>query len=102
MRIGVLNKRVKHVVDEAVVVEGDLPKLKMDKVDTWLGHSDWVIVDGFVIDISAFLHVHPGSAYVLEGLRGRDVSTLMREGRYAHGVNAFGMARDMRVALAVK
>lgn len=78
-------------------------KFSVEEVAAHKNTNDaWIVVDGEVYDVTAFLETHPGGAEViLEHLKESDVGQLMRGATstfdHAHSEAAFGMLKDYHV-----
>ncbi|KAJ1532855.1 hypothetical protein HK405_000830, partial [Cladochytrium tenue] len=65
-----------------------------------LGHADWLVLDGFVLDVAGFLDRHPGGARVLRGLLGKDATKAFYGSLNYHSVSARTHAATLRVGRA--
>lgn len=58
----------------------------------------WVIIDGFVCDVSAFAATHPGGEKFIETSLGSDATAAFRGEVYRHSAAARNIAATLRVA----
>ena len=60
--------------------------------------KQWVLLDGFVLDVSLFARDHPGGASLLTGKVGGDIDELFKGKAYKHSNAAHNVAHTLRVA----
>ncbi|KAJ3326811.1 hypothetical protein HDU76_012630 [Blyttiomyces sp. JEL0837] len=68
-----------------------------DSVTTKLGHDQWFILDGFVLDVKDFLAKHPGGEGVLLGYLRKDASKGFYGNLNTHSLSARTFVRMLRV-----
>ncbi|KAA0149816.1 hypothetical protein FNF29_05642 [Cafeteria roenbergensis] len=69
--------------------------------------NKWVLLDGWVFDVSNFLYTHPGGAFLIEGSIGTDVGQFFfgrdafseRVGKHVHSQRAHTLLRGMCVGV---
>lgn len=62
------------------------------------GVQDWVVVEGRILDMSAWKHVHPGSATAIENHKKEDVTDLMQ--LINHSQSAWAQVLSLQVGWA--
>lgn len=77
-----------HGVDEAIPME--LPTLSWDEIQKHNTVNDlWVVVDGYVYDLSRFAHEHPGGLNILQNYAGKDASLRFHKGQHQDATQVF-------------
>ena len=59
----------------------------------------WVIVDGYIVNLSRFAEGHPGGYNIIATLAGRDVTEAFKGGVYRHSQAAHNLVATYRVAI---
>ncbi len=77
-----------HDVQDAIAVE--LPVLTWDEVSRHNTVTDlWVVVDGYVYDLTRFVHDHPGGLGILSNYAGKDASLRFHKGQHHDATQVF-------------
>jgi len=76
-----------------------LKRYEMDEVKKHDSEGDaWMVVDGYVHDITCFIEEHPGGKEIMMDHLGKDVSELFVDERvHAHGAVAYNMLAKYRI-----
>ena len=75
-------------VQDAIPVE--LPVLSWDEISRHNTVTDlWVVVDGYVYDLTRFVHEHPGGLAILENYAGKDATQRFHKGQHQHATQVF-------------
>lgn len=61
-----------------------------------------IVLDGYVLDVTAFQHKHPGGQWYLQKFNGRDATAAFHGTVNTHTVGSTNMAHMMRVAKLVQ
>lgn len=61
----------------------------------------WVVINGFVYEITHFLEIHPGGHQILEPLLGTDATEAFSgKGSYIHSRNAVHLLKNYRIGVS--
>lgn len=71
---------------------------KDDVVRGVTGGKQWVILDGFVLDVARFIEQHPGGSSLIKVELGKDITEKFKGEYYKHSNAARNLAATMRVA----
>jgi stearoyl-CoA desaturase (Delta-9 desaturase) len=78
--------------------DSDIPIVPFEKIATIVPHGSWLVIDGYVVDISEFLSMHPGGEKLLRGLLGKDGTSSFYGILNVHTRSAGELVKMMRVA----
>jgi stearoyl-CoA desaturase (Delta-9 desaturase) len=67
-----------------------------------VSHSEWIILNGYIIDVSSFTEQHPGGKEILQKYYGRDASKAFDGSIATHTLAARMKAETLRVAVLVE
>lgn len=63
-------------------------------------NDGWVVINGFVYDVTHFLEIHPGGSSIVEKYLGGDATAAFRgKGSYIHSTNAIKLLKHYRVGV---
>ncbi|KAI9325846.1 hypothetical protein DFJ73DRAFT_783908 [Zopfochytrium polystomum] len=71
-------------------------------ITSHLGHNQWTIIDGYVLDLSSFLGKHPGGKKLLEQQFEKDSTKAFYGTMNNHSVSARTYVRMLRVARVIE
>ncbi|TBU38077.1 hypothetical protein BD309DRAFT_1084279 [Dichomitus squalens] len=77
----------------------DLPTVTCDTFQREAEERTLVLISGFVHDVSAFVHEHPGGPKVLQSASGKDMTAAFFGGEYDHSNAAQNLLSMMRVGI---
>ena len=82
--------------------EEELPHISWERVREAVrdGNTKWLVLDGYVLDVGAFVEQHPGGARILQAHLGKDCSTQFRT-LYRHTNAAHNLQKTLRVGRVV-
>lgn len=63
--------------------------------------AKWLVLGGFVLDVSKFMERHPGGAHMLANHLGEDCSAYFMGQIYRHTMAAHTMQRTLRIGVVV-
>ena len=70
----------------------DFPEITWDQVRAKAGEGfAWLVVDGYVYDLSVIRDVHPGGATILKRWAGKDASRAYHAARHSNGTDVFSL-----------
>jgi len=85
--------------------EKELPEMTFEEFETQCKEdksNEWLVIRGFVHDVSELKDDHPGGAKLLIGMRGRDATAAFEGGMNKHSFAAKNLAAMFRVAKIVR
>lgn len=82
-------------------VSASLPKYELADVKKHDSDTDaWMVIDGFVHDVTEFLYDHPGGKDIMCDHLGKDASDIFMDDRvHAHGAIAYKMLAKYRIGV---
>lgn len=81
---------MKPLLKEQDALPMELPTLTWDEIRSHNSVNDlWVVVDGYVYDLSRFAHDHPGGLKILSNNGGKDASRLFHKGQHQAATEIF-------------
>ncbi|KAI9331174.1 fatty acid desaturase-domain-containing protein [Obelidium mucronatum] len=69
-----------------------------EKVEALVGHKEWILLDGYVLDVSKFKGTHPGGVKLIETYEGKDATKAFYGVLNNHSKSARTMVDMLRVA----
>jgi len=85
--------------------EKELPEWTFEEFETKCREDkskEWIVIRGFVHDVSEFKDDHPGGAKLLVGMRGRDATAAFEGGMNKHSFAAKNLAAMYRVGKIIR
>lgn len=77
----------------------ELPALSMSAVQDGVKNGkQWIVVDGFVLDVERFAPIHPGGQKLLASYYGQDATAEFKGEYYRHTNAANNLQQTMRIA----
>lgn len=78
-----------------------LPNLTLEQVKEVQGSRPWTIIDGYALDLEAFLPRHPGGEKIFKGYMGKDATKAFNGGMNIHTEAAHELQKMFRFARIV-
>ncbi|CAE7267439.1 unnamed protein product [Symbiodinium sp. KB8] len=79
--------------------DDELPRYTLGQAKKVFQDELWVIVDGYIVNLSRFAEGHPGGYNIIATLAGRDVTEAFKGGVYRHSQAAHNLVATYRVAI---
>jgi len=68
---------------------------KHDRID-----DAWIVIDGYVHDVTKFIHQHPGGYQIVEEQLGKDASSLFTDKSiHEHSTSAYAILKNFRIGI---